>query len=353
MGADADSKRARREAAQAQRVRMVQDTWKNAVHSESSNALTIMRGVRSTFPLWVQRVQQVLSPTAAKCVANNSQEAGPPEPLSLCPSVSLQLVYQLMSKAGSSFVRSTLHERYDSPYVITCETSPTLTRARFENGTRDGWAWFTFVRDPLERFLSAVSEVSYRRMAHPAVMLNGAGRWTPTRTYNATAHRVKGNALPPGDYAKGREGDLRHYWPKRPRDRLDMVETLVTRLKWRDVHFRSQWSSVVETSRLAPQLMYRGFIGDVCNISDFFKLIRAGEANDTRAMRDAHAEDVHQRDKNFKVIANQRRFRLSTDAEHRANPYPDTAQTRRIKAHYALDYECLQMPAEGGAACHL
>ena len=33
-----------------------------------------------------------------------------------------------------------------------------------------GYAWFTLVRDPIERFLSAALEVSIRRMPHPPVV---------------------------------------------------------------------------------------------------------------------------------------------------------------------------------------
>lgn len=258
------------------------------------------------------------------------------------------------------------------------------------------WAWFSFVRDPLERFLSAVAEVSYRRYPHPPVALLSDGSWSlrrplenasmlplvqvsvsrfaPNRTWRTPSNRTV----------------LSTWYPSDPHLRLAMLEFLVVRADppWIDVHFRPQWASLRAAAAIVPELVSRGFVGHTCGVSRFVDLLQARESEATRARRDALARQRVLRTKTAngtamavrdEPVSNRRRHltcapynRTAADhptstnataerervrllerclaAAQRAteqSPYPDDAMAARIRAHYAVDYECLGLQQEG------
>ena len=303
------------------------------------------------WPAWIARAQRALETKNSKC---NSTGWRPPEPFYLCSAPLLRSAYQLISKAGSSYVRTRLYEQYGAPSYIQCP--PGRHAANHYNMTTGRWHWFTFVRDPVERFLSAVTEVSIQKPFHPWVQKINSS-WVLNRSAPRRGHapnRWVPPDQPPGVYQKHKQYDMHYYYPKDARERLSMIEFLVTQARWGDIHFRSQWATVLEAAHQVPHLVARGFVGDVCNVSSMFALLVEREDRNRRQQREAHAHAVHAAEPAFKVDANQHRYREPTArAEARNHPSPSRAQRQRIQAHYALDYECLSLPKDRSLACHL
>lgn len=340
--------------------------------------------VAAKWPRWRERAARVLWPVGA-CDVNLSSR------LELCASTELSLAYQPIAKTASAYVRTALHARYGGDGLSCPGGSHAVSSIdRVHNATTRGWAWFSFVRDPIERFLSAVGEVSFRQLPHPPVerLANGswvlrpswntslppmaaAGRFPANRTFRANSHGVA----------------VSTYYPASPRDRLAMLEFLVVgaRPRWDDIHFRSQWVSLRSAAAAVPKLVSRGFVGDTCRAGSFFNLLQANESVATRVRRDASSWAERTTASGAKVVVHHtaesnRRRHLSCDQYNHTvgnvttpnhtterdrlrciaaakqadldSPYPDEEMERRIRQHYLLDYECLGLDMEADVAAN-
>ena len=281
----------------------------------------------AAWPSWAALASNAVHPTDAAC--NHSAGLLPRR---TCISSDLKLVYELNSKAGSSLVRGNLRDRYGLQGVSTqCERPEAL---HSKNLTSRGFAWFTLVRDPVERFLSAVAEVSLRNMPHPPLYRNGTS-WA----VNHSAVRLCKHAR--GDGLAGKYGPkaCTHY-PASASERLDMVLFLVTRAHWNDVHFLPQWDLIRSAAVHAPKLVERGFVGSVCDAVPLFELWRKSESEEFRNQSDEKAYVGHPNPLNSK-----RQSQCPSKKGFCSNvlmvPEPHPWQAARIREHYAQDYACL------------
>ena len=284
--------------------------------------------VAATWSRWRERVEHIMHPVLNIC---RTPAISRPEPLLLCPSMELKLAYQPISKAGSGFVRTMLHSRYNSTAGLSCPSGLRRFKLAHNDGTTH-WGWFTLVRDPIERFLSAVAEVSFRRLPHPPVAHNKNGSGWSLMPPRHGLVRPDGTRAPPlpsaGKYP--RNGTWRtpsglavtSWYPEAPRDRLSMIEFLVTRARprWDDVHFRSQFASLQYAAESAPSLVSRGFIGDTCWATQLFEVIEAAEDAQTRSRRNTLAAAELAR--GHVPLKNQRRNLTSTCDRYRAEASP-------------------------------
>ena len=350
--------------------------------------------VAATWPRWRERAAQLLQPTNATCNVNHF--ASLPDG---CMSPELHTVYTPTAKTGSGFVRTMLYSRYGQSHSLNC---PKWSEKRIDeayNGTSGDWSWFAFVRDPLERFLSAVAEVSTRHMPHPPVERSPDGSsWRLRRVaYNTSLPTIpSAGVYPENRLFRGAGTYSRHmlssWYPANASERLSMLVFLViqARPRWEDVHFQQQWPTLRAAARAMPNLTARGFVGDTCSISELFEKLQASESSATRARRDALSwAELHLKSgRNITVhhVAKRNQKRHLTCEAHKAsaltdpssaklheaqaqaqalraydrcliearradeaNPYPDEETERRIRAHYALDYTCLGL--EGAPVC--
>ena len=309
--------------------------------------------VRAAFadrPRWVDRAKAAAAPSAS-CSTLSSRGEGP----YACTSPEIKLTYHLLSKSASGFLRSQLHARYNTTNEFSCRFLGEMQQ-RFDISPKQGWTWFTLVRDPVQRFLSAAHHVAANEYPHPAVTYRN-GNW------QRRAGRRTSRA-----------------YPLNQSERLAMIEYLVTQGNWSDVHFQSQWASVRKAAMLAPDLVAQGFIGETCAASELLGSMRGYESARERARRDASISV----EKAFNMSRHSNRRRhvechatgKSPAAVDRADGEPhdrhclggltekglqadrfETAesvemrevalteeQIARIQVHYQLDYECLRLP---------
>ena len=302
----------------------------------------LLDDVGTVWPEWFQRSRLAAFPESAGC----SQRTGPATgagSLRLCPSHALQLAYLTVEKAASTLIRTTMIERYAGAHGLTCPLYAQLQR-ELNISHNASWAWFTFVRDPIERFMSGVAEVARRRMPHPPLMRVGADSWGFNRTAQAVMRNsrrvytevlLKNSRNRPAEAQRLLSDDLGLplvasplYYPSNATERLAMVLWLVTRGGWDDIHFRTQWATVRGAARALPTLVARGFIGSLTNVSAFFSRVDA-----------LHARSDSTK---FAKVGVGLGY-ISSNRRRSAEVWPDDEQRRQLLAHYRLDYECLRL----------
>ena len=312
-----------------------------------------MRTAFAGHPRWADRAKAAAAPPAG-CFARSALDSSLGEGPFACTSPEVKVTYHLISKSASGYLRSHLHARYNTTNEFSCRFLGEMLQ-RFDITPERGWTWFTLVRDPVQRFLSAAHHVAANEYPHPAVTYRN-GIWQR----RAGTRRMS------------------RAYPTNQSERLAMIEYLVTQGNWSDVHFQSQWASVRKAATLTPDLIAQGFIGEVCAASELLSTMRLHEASEERTRRDASISA--EKAVNMSRHSNRRRhvechttsnskagvesallhdrhclsgltgkglqadrFESAESVELREVALT-AEQLSRVQSHYEQDYECLGLP---------
>ena len=263
-------------------------------------------------------------------------------------------------------VRDSFYKLYGSQKYSTrwsCGTS--FGRARYlveNNSGMPAQAWFTLVRDPVERFLSAAGEMYDRRMPHPPVrrLAIGSDKWVIDTTTKPPPPPPPRRRLPGSRPPYLGRVPYSTYYPTDPAERIGMIVSLVTELNWSDVHFRSQWSTVRHSALRSRDMI--GYVGETCNTTALLALLSrlAREHDRTEGSMLKSDSEVHSctkaSERSSKCIWTNRKLHCVGEGSaaltcenfrrSRQSAILSSEQVQQVRLHYAADYECLGLPPE-------